>query len=192
MLFISWWRPKTSTIPVPEWGTLVCIRCLCKCLIQSSWTDRGPWKTRSQNLHDMELENKSVTISGLKSTATLFSCEMKAVLYTCRWVCISPHSRKVKPSFLARVSILASFVYNHNLTRQYNSLICITYRNVRYHWWKSGGVRDSFMDIWQNSIYHKYEVSVLNWSGRGRAIRDVPSWYKRLVSGSSTGIFKWL
>lgn len=24
--------------------------CLCKCLIQSSCTDRGPWKTRSQNL----------------------------------------------------------------------------------------------------------------------------------------------
>lgn len=40
----------TSTMPSPVWGTLVFIMCLCKCLIQSSWTDNGPWKTRSQNL----------------------------------------------------------------------------------------------------------------------------------------------
>lgn len=39
-----------STMPSPVLGTLVFIMCLCKCLIQSSWTDNGPWKTRSQNL----------------------------------------------------------------------------------------------------------------------------------------------
>ena len=40
----------TSTMPSPVLGTPVFIMCLCKCLIQSSCTDKGPWKTRSQNL----------------------------------------------------------------------------------------------------------------------------------------------
>lgn len=40
----------TSIMPSPVCGTLVFIMCLCKCFIQSSCTDKGPWKTRSQNL----------------------------------------------------------------------------------------------------------------------------------------------
>lgn len=44
----------TSTMPSPVCGTLVFIMCLCKCFIQSSWTDKGPWKTRSQNLRREE------------------------------------------------------------------------------------------------------------------------------------------
>lgn len=44
-------KEVTSTIPAPVCGTEVFIMCLCKCFIQSSCTDKGPWKTRSQNLH---------------------------------------------------------------------------------------------------------------------------------------------
>lgn len=40
----------TSTMHAPVCGTLVLMMCLCKCLIQSSWTDKGPWNTKSQNL----------------------------------------------------------------------------------------------------------------------------------------------
>lgn len=57
----------TSTMPSPVWGTPVFMMCLCKCLIQSSWTDSGPWKTRSQNL---QRENRKKTKTGFRLVRT--------------------------------------------------------------------------------------------------------------------------
>lgn len=50
--------------------------CLCKCLIQSSCTDKGPWKTRSQNL---ERRRRDELLRLRSHSATKFNIEIENI-----------------------------------------------------------------------------------------------------------------